>query len=174
MQKASATAQQIGRLCESNRDALFLPLAVAVHSFYARPFMHNNGVGSIGREIVPAEASGIHSWLMKFRLKAYCHTDSTLAEDTDIPWNDVVYEIEDGIKRITTQTPTVQVENYVGAVPHFEVMATLFFREIHHFHEVYADWIPKERGHYELQVVQSAESVFMPHIPRQHSVLNFE
>lgn len=174
LQKASLTAQQLASVCRSNRDPLFLPLAVAVHSFYVRPFMDNRGVGRIDKSIVPPDAVGIHDWLMKFRNRAYSHTDTTNIEDTAQPWNDVVYEIDDGIREITTKTPCAQVENYVQAVHHFETMDRVFFREIHALNETYAEWIPEEKGHYELRIDMPANKLFIPYAPSQNSTLNFK
>jgi len=174
MQDAATTAKQLSALCQSNRDPLFLPLAVAVHSFYARPFMDNKGVGRLDKSLVPPTATGIHDWLMKFRCRAYCHTDTTNIEDTDEPWNDVVYEIESGIREITTKTPYARVEAYVDAIAHFGVMERIFSLQIHALNESYAKCIPTETGHYELRIDMPTNHLFIPHVPVQTFTLNFK
>lgn len=174
MQKASITARQLVGLCNSNRDPLFLPLAVATHTFYARPFMDNKGVGRIEDSIIPARASGIHDWLMTFRCKAYCHTDAKNVADTGIPWNDVVYEIDDGINEITTKTPCAQISNYAEAIDHFDTMHGVIFREIRMLEETYCHLIPKDSGHYELRVDMPLKKLFIPHTPCESSTLNFK
>lgn len=174
MQKASHTAQQLISVCKSNRDPLFLPLAVAVHAFYARPFSDNRGVGRIGEDVVPPDRIGLHKWLMAFRMKAYCHTDSTKIHDFSEVWNDVVFEIDGGIKKINTKTPCAQVEDYIYAVEHCEVMDRVFFREIHQLNEIYRDLIPSDTGNYELRVDMPGEQLFIPYTPTQRVALNFK
>ena len=174
MQKASHTAQQLVSLCKSNRDPLFLPLAVAVHAFYARPFSKNEGVGRIDQSIVPPDLIGWHEWLMAFRMKAYCHTDSFKMKDSSEVWNDVVFEIDGGIKEISTKTPCVQVEDYIPVIDHCEIMDRMFFLEIHKLNEIYRDLIPAETGDYELRVDMPGEQLFIPYTPTHRVTLNLK
>lgn len=173
MQHASHTANQLVSFCKSNRDPLFLPLAVAAHTFYARPFSHSKGNGRLEEKLVPSDQFGLHQWLMAFRMKTYCHIDATNILDSDEVWNDVVFEIDGGIKRITTKATSAQVENYIHAIKHFDAMKQVFSCEINQLNELYRDLIPLKTGSYELRADMPGNQLFIPCIPTQRMPLQF-
>jgi hypothetical protein len=162
MQKATSTASILLSSCDSNLHPLFLPLAVATHAFYARPFKMSKGAGVIEKEFIPPESTGIHAWLIDFRDGAYSHTDALPRKEAERPLNDVVYEINNGIPHIATYSPSAQIEDYGKALRHFAAMEALFALEIASFHKRHLDFIPRGTGHYKLSL-DPLENIFIPY-----------
>lgn len=52
---------------------LFLPLAVAAHVIYARPFLHSYGFGKLEDLLVPAQHRPAHHRVLEYRHKVFAH-----------------------------------------------------------------------------------------------------
>ena len=52
---------------------LFLPLAVAAHVIYARPFLHSHGFGKLEDLLVPVQYRPAHERVLEYRHKVFAH-----------------------------------------------------------------------------------------------------
>jgi hypothetical protein len=52
---------------------LFLPLAVAAHVIYARPFLHSYGFGKLEDLLVPVQHRPAHQRVLEYRNKVFAH-----------------------------------------------------------------------------------------------------
>jgi hypothetical protein len=59
----------------TDRDPLFLPLMVALHVLYARPFQHEKETRRIAESLVPKELAPVHKMLIQMRDRIFAHHD---------------------------------------------------------------------------------------------------
>ena len=78
--QAREAFKQCIRICayaiNNNLDSeheLFLPLAVAAHVIYARPFLHSYGFGKLEELLVPAQHRPAHDRVLEYRHKVFAH-----------------------------------------------------------------------------------------------------
>jgi hypothetical protein len=57
----------------ANQHELFLPLAVAAHVIYARPFLKNYGFGKLEDILVPVGHQDTHKRVLAYRHKVFAH-----------------------------------------------------------------------------------------------------
>jgi hypothetical protein len=61
----------------TDRHPLFIPLMVALHVLYARPFKHDEKSRRIDPALVPADSASIHEMLLRMRDRIFAHHDKT-------------------------------------------------------------------------------------------------
>jgi hypothetical protein len=148
LEKAEMICQQIIHLCSSNDHPLFLPLSVSTHIFYGRAFKKSRAVGFLKDDIIPADSTGIHKWLIHFRDSVFAHTDADHFEAAGKPMHDLVYSISDDDTKFLTSDPRPRPEAYADVLKHIVRMKELIFSEIRGFHKKYSELLPKENGDY--------------------------
>ena len=172
LEKTIKTCAQLHEACASNTSPLFSPLSLAIHAFYARPFKNNRGVGSLSDEIIPADARGIHDWLIHFRDSVLAHTDANAAEVSGCPMHEVVYSNLRGKRQFLTCDPSARPESYRDVAVHSERLRRIILEEIVYIHTLYDSLIPKEDGDYLLQFKES-DPLFRPYAMQDQAVLKY-
>jgi hypothetical protein len=83
MRQAHAAITALLATTEENDVNLMLALETAIVVCYARPFTLGQGVGRLGEEWAPKEASerAVHDELLNLRDQAYAHTDERSGRD---------------------------------------------------------------------------------------------
>lgn len=62
-------------LSMSNTDAMFYPLMISLHVFYARPFKHPKKSRRVANTIVPSDLTNVHDMLLQMRDRIFAHHD---------------------------------------------------------------------------------------------------
>lgn len=160
MEKAIKSCDLIEQHCSDNSSPLFQPLSVAVHVFYARPFVRSKAVDSLPTTIVPQDAQGIHNWLRHFRDGVMSHLDATVSETAGTPMNDVIYSVSGEHREFSTKEARARVVSYVHAAEHCQRMISIFHDELIQIHERFNEFLPKSEGDYLLSLADGSP-VFM-------------
>jgi hypothetical protein len=83
-------------------DPLFLPLNVALHVFYARPFKHEQKTRRIDTAMVPPEFASVHDRLLDMRDRIFAHHDKDCRitdQDTGVDLFQLVVVVSGGRMR---------------------------------------------------------------------------
>jgi len=102
----------------SNAEAMFYPLMISLHVFYARPFKHPKKSRRISHTLIPNNLSSVHDMLIQMRDRIFAHhdKDSKITDtDTGVDLFQLVVVVDGGEMRPGVQTifPT---ENQLGKV----------------------------------------------------------
>lgn len=62
-------------LQNDTKNPIYVPLTIAMHTLYARPFSQNVGLGVLSDDLVPVQFRDIHKQHIDLRNKLYAHTD---------------------------------------------------------------------------------------------------
>lgn len=162
MEKAIRSCQLIQNLCPDNRHPIFEPLAVAVHTYYARPFKNSKGVGRLSDEMIPPEKIGIHHWLEHFRDSVLTHTDADHTDSANRPMHDVVYFVDSDGRGFSTSSPLPQVDAYRDAEKHCDAMSNIFLSKIKEFEQRFPNLMPFTEGNF-LMTLDNSTELFTPH-----------
>jgi hypothetical protein len=71
--QARAVVGQLNGL--TDRDPLFLPLMIALHVLYARPFKHDKASRRVDESLVPHDFKSVHDMLLLMRDRIFAHHD---------------------------------------------------------------------------------------------------
>lgn len=156
MDQAIKSCELIAQHCSDNLSPLFLPLSLAVHVFYARPFVRSQAVDSLPTTIVPQDAQGIHNWLRHFRDGVMSHLDATVSETAGTPMNDVIYSISGEYLEFSTKEARARLVSYVHAAEHCQRMISIFHDELIQFHKRFIVCLPKSDGDYLLSLADGS------------------
>ena len=91
----------------TDADPLFLPLMVALHVLYARPFKHEKDSRRVDPTLVPKEKLPVHNMLLQMRDRIFAHHDkeSRITDaDSGIDLFQLVIDIDGGVMK-----PGVQI-----------------------------------------------------------------
>ena len=77
---AAHSFEQAGATCRhlegvTDTHPLFVPLMVALHVLYARPFKHEEKSRRIERALVPTDSVSVHDMLLRMRDRIFAHHD---------------------------------------------------------------------------------------------------
>jgi hypothetical protein len=172
MKKAIKCCQLIENLCTDNKDTIFEPLVVAIHTYYARPFKKSRGVDRLSDDIVPIDRKGIHDVLVDFRDSVFSHTDANLNTVAQRPMHDVVYSVVKGQGVYTTSAPHLAIETYRDVGHHCAVMSKIFHSKITEFELRFSILIPSCEGHFLMNLDDSLD-LFTPHILPSQGTLHY-
>lgn len=162
MEKAIESCRLIKMHCADNRQPLFEPLIVALHSYYSRPFGPNHGVGRLSEDFVPSERIGIHRCLLHFRNSVLSHTDSRPSKEANRPMHDVVYSRKGDLREFSTSSPLPAIGAYYDFADHCSVMDIIFRTKILEFEKRYCHCLPMHNGDF-LMTLDDSLDLFTPH-----------
>ena len=137
MEKAIQCSCLIKMNCPNNQHVLFEPLIVALHSYYARPFGPNFGVGRLEEDVIPDAQKCIHNFLIHFRNKVLSHASALVSPEVNRPMHDVVYSRKGGHREFSTSCPSPTIENYEEVSRHCQFMHKIFRLKIIEFASKY-------------------------------------
>ncbi|WP_411825396.1 hypothetical protein [Luteolibacter sp. AS25] len=164
MNKAKAACDRIAEHCEDWDHPLFEPLALAVHTFYSRPFLNSYGAGRLEATIVPEVQKGIHEWLTHFRSSFMAHTDATEDRWAGRVINEVVYYCAGEKMGFTTLYGRSPLSQYVDAGIHCSKMVEVFQAKLTEFYRDYGHLMPLEQGEYLLSLEPDSPTFRLGHI----------
>jgi hypothetical protein len=174
MEKAIRSCDLIAKHCADDSDPLFQPLSLAVHAYYARPFKPSRGAGRLPADLVPAAATGIHSWLEHFRDGVMSHVDANISQTAGRPMNDVVYSIAGSKRQFSTLDARTPLHAYSDVKQHCEAMIAVFqsemFELIKRFHEL----LPQNDGEYLLSLEDGSPLFVAGHVTPISSRLDYQ
>ncbi len=156
MEKAIRSCDLIAEHCTDNSAPLFQPLSLAVHTYYGRPFVRSNVVGSLPPSIIPDAAKGIHSWLRHFRDGVMAHIDAGDSKTAGRPMNDVIYTIAGKHRQFSTLEARARPSAYADARAHCESMIAVFQDEMANFMERFHELLPHGDDEYLLSLADGS------------------
>ena len=98
--QARAVGGKLNGLTDS--DPLFLPLILALHVLYARPFKHDKASRRVEESLVPQDFTSGHKMLLRMRDRIFAHHDKEAGikdSDTDIDLFQLVVDVRGGEMR---------------------------------------------------------------------------
>ena len=90
----------------TDSQPLFLPLMVALHVLYARPFRHEKTSRRIDEALVPGSYSSVHGMLLQMRDRIFAHHDKDSRitdDDTGVDLFQIIVEVRSGQMRPAMQ-----------------------------------------------------------------------
>ena len=174
MEKAKAACGQIADHCTDWDHPLFEPLALAVHTFYSRPFIKNFGVGTLEAGVVPKSQSGVHKWLTHFRSGAMAHTDATPDKIAGHPLNDVVYFIKDGDYGFSTLYPRTEPKSYVAASKHCSRMIDVFQSHLSFYYFRFRYLMPDTDGEHLLSLDPDTPLFLLDYVTPTNAIFHYK
>jgi len=133
---------------DSTLHELYLPLSIAIHALYGRPFKFQRGVGKLPNEYVPDKYKGIHKALITFRDKVFIHSDADDTEEIGRPFHDIVYHIKHNHNFFTTSDPRPDLDHYKHISEYLPVIIYKVETEIEQNKDKYFSLIPNTKGDY--------------------------
>ena len=134
-------------------DALYLPLAVATHAFYGRPFKEQRGVGRLSKDYIPDDWRGIHQCLITFRDQLLIHTDAESITQAGRPLHDVVYHNVGSERCFSTSDPRPRLDYYRDVSRYLPRLIQKVKKDIDAIQDRFSQSIPTSEGHYQLNLV---------------------
>lgn len=125
MTEAGRTVRFLLEKCSDNLSPLFLPLAIATHAQYCRPFNRMDGINPQHRFSagdVPPEFRGQHEFMVAFRNQVFVHTDTDTGGMGDQLHNVFVHLQSDG-PHFEWFGPSTRREHYEAVSPLIDAMA---------------------------------------------------
>lgn len=151
-QKSLHSCQLLLNSVTETTDDLYLPLALAVHAFYGRPFKKQQGVGKLSEDYIPPNWGGLHKALLIFRDKILVHTDAEIIQSANQPLHNVVYHNTSGQRWFSTGDPRPRLKYYHEIASYLPLLIQKVGAEIEAIHDRFASCIPSEEGHFQLHV----------------------
>ena len=136
----------------STDDDLYLPLAVAVHALYGRPFKSQRGVGKLPNDYIPDDWQGVHQALITFRDQLLLHTDASTIKQAGRPLHDVVYHNIESERLFSTSDPRPRLDHYRFVSGYLPRLIQRVRRDLERIHERFGDCMPRSEGHYLLNL----------------------
>jgi len=96
-EQARNVAEQL--MVMKNIEAMFYPLMVSLHVFYARPFKHDKKSRQIHEDLIPNNLLSIHSMLINLRDRIFAHNDKESKvkdSETDVDLFQLVLYVANG------------------------------------------------------------------------------
>lgn len=159
--RASGILRLLFSQCADTSDPLYLPLTVALHALYSRPFNQIDGIERthlFSKKDVPVALRDVHEFMISFRNKVFVHTDSDTSKmfgmrihevHVEVTANDVIYSSSD---------PRPQVDTYRRVVDLVDAMTREVSQRLVSLKRVLDVDLPKELGVYRLRL--NADPVF--------------
>jgi len=140
--------RQLLKSVKSTRHELYLPLSIAIHAFYGRPFKRQKGIGKLGEDFVPCKFKGIHKCLITFRDNVLVHTDAETTKEVGRPFHDIVYHIRHNGNSFSTSDPRPDLDYYDCVSKYLPVMIDKIQGEIEQNHDNFDELLPSSEGDY--------------------------
>ncbi len=89
-------------LLMQNREAMFYPLMVSLHVFYARPFKHQKRSRNLNEDLIPSDFLSAHNMVMNLRDKIFAHNDKVSKvrdSETNVDLFQLVLLVTDGLMK---------------------------------------------------------------------------
>ena len=174
MEKTIATCKLLVAICDTNLHPLFLPLAVAAHSFYARPFKDSRRVGKLSEDFLLPKQIGIHKWIMAFRDGVFSHIDASESKAAGRAMHDVVYSNDGEDQIFSTSDPLPRPSAYRKVSAQANLVRKMLVKRVNGFHDAHGDLIPDDDGHFLLSL-STVTPLFIPYtVPQQSITLHYE
>lgn len=153
-EKSEQTCTHLIDHCVENTHPLFAPLSMAVHIYYARPFLKSNGIDQryiYKEDHIPSSLKELHDFLFTFRNKIFAHVEALTIEEFGFEVHDVVVKILPNKEKILSpSTPTGIFEAYKEALHVIKYMKLKAESKVSKIIDENKEFFPVEIGEYTL------------------------
>lgn len=146
--QALISCNQLLEYVNSTSHNLYLPLSIAIHVLYGRPFAYQNGVGKLEKNFIPDNYKGIHNCLITFRDKVFAHSDADATKELGQPFLDVVYHIKRDYNFFSTSDPRPNLNYYQKVSEYLPIVIGKVKNEIDQNKEKFNTLLPNLEGDY--------------------------